>query len=389
MNNHISQLKVFGNITNERVKVEKLNSLIRKDRKIDLEILDSFPLNTFGESTDEVLVDGSDDLLKAFEKISDVKMDFTEALKDIEYVGLTDEKEIILRFKNEEYGEPFNGTGIYDFTYDFLDSLFEMGRFSKFCIKNSYTDLLNDNISKLIDELPETKRQYRFLKKENKMLLRGLTSTRYNNYDNNLALYLTLYSLHHYAKEYNTSICLQEAHLTDSEISIFFKQNDPIRIANVGNLHFGMYTSNNEIREGTFSLELRYTLEDKNGKSFSGLSDSVFQINHSNGIENISRKLSNTTKIREIREITMNLIKNVKLSTSLTDDSIYFIFQKVLNSTQKLGSETRSKAREIKERIDNTMTIVEAFDKLKDISTNIDERIHLERLYNEILKELN
>ncbi|WP_165571671.1 hypothetical protein, partial [Cytobacillus praedii] len=222
--------------------------------------------------------------------------------------------------------------------------------------------------------------------------LRGITSaSRYNNYDNHLALYLTFISLHRYAKQNSTSFIVDEAFISDSELRAFFKLKDPIKISNIGKIHFGAYVSNNEIRDGKFSLELRYTLENENGKSFSGLSDFVFNFSHATGVNKIKEKLAYSDKINELKGITIDHIKSVKMSKVLTENQLYYIFNKIKSSTKKLGKEAREKANEYynKNVINNTMNIIEAFDKLNEITTEIDERLYLERIYNEVIKEFS
>ncbi|MGR6001442.1 hypothetical protein ACT7C7_26960 [Bacillus cereus] len=82
-----------------------------------------------------------------------------------------------------------------------------MGKYGKFCIKNGYRDLLRENIEQLLVKLGEVEKQYRLLKIDNEYCLRGITSLRYRNYDNHLALYLSLLSIHSYAKKIKS--CLQ------------------------------------------------------------------------------------------------------------------------------------------------------------------------------------
>ncbi|MGE7879900.1 hypothetical protein [Peribacillus muralis] len=388
MKNHIFQVELNGHTNSTPAQFKDLKYLIR-DSELDKLVADTFPLSDFTPNSN-LLINGSKELLSYFEKVDEEKLDIIEELQNIEYIGLSDDKEIILRFNNEEYDEDFNATGVYDFTYDFLDNTFNMGKFSKFCITNSYNDILKENITQLFDKLPSLTKQYRLIKNKNKWFLRGLTSTRYNNYDNHLAIYLTLISLHKYSKEQNTTFNLEKAFLSDSEINIFFSQNETINIQNLGEVFFGVYVSNNEIKEGTFSLELRYTVVNEKGRNFSGLSNHVFNINHSLGIKNVKEKLSFSDRINELKNITVQHISNIKI-TKLTENQLYMIFKKIHSSTQKLSKEARDKAKDYYDTnlVNNTLTIIDAFDKFNEITTDVEEKIYLERIYNEVLKELN
>ncbi|ANC78265.1 hypothetical protein ABE65_016240 [Fictibacillus phosphorivorans] len=388
MKNHIYQIEINNVSNSAAAQFKDLKYLIRES-DLDKLIGESFPLQEFNLES-KLLIDGSKELLSSFEKVDEEKLDIIEELKNIEYIGLSEDSEIILRFKNEVFHEDFNAAGVYDFSYDFLDNSFNMGKFSRFCISNSYNDLLKENITQLFDKLPSLKKQYRFIKNNNEWFLRGLTSTRYNNYDNHLAIYLTLISLHKYSQKNQTKFNLEKAFLTDSEINIFFIQQNPIKISNFGEIQFGVYVSNNEIKEGTFSLELRYTVINEQGKNFSGLSNFVFNISHSTGISNVKEKLAFSDKINELKEITIQHITNIKKS-KLTENQLYMIFRKIHSSTQKLSKEARDKAKNYYDSslVDNTLTIVDAFDKFNEITTDVEERIYLERIYNEVIKEFN
>ncbi|MCU4823260.1 hypothetical protein OCA00_16650 [Bacillus cereus] len=388
MKNYIFQVEINSQLNSSPAQFKDLKHLIRES-ELDKLIGETFPLNEFN-SESNLLINGSKELLLYFEKVDEEKLDIVEELKNIEYIGLSDDHEIILRFNNKLFDEDFNATGIYDFSYDFLDNAFNMGKFSKFCISNSYNDLLRENITQLIEKLPSLKKQYRLIKNKNEWFLRGLTSTRYNNYDNHLAIYLTLISLHKYSKENQTSFNLEKAYLSDSEIKIFFSQQNPIKIPNLGEIYFGVYVSNNEIKEGAFSLELRYTVVNEQGKSFSGLSNYVFNINHSTGISNVQEKLSFSDKINELKDINIQHIMSIKMN-KLSDNQLFMIFKKIHSSTQKLSKEARDKAKDYYDStlVNNTLTIIDAFDKFNEITTDVEERIYLERIYNEVLKELS
>jgi hypothetical protein len=388
MEKHLFKVHMRGNENSPSASFGQLKYLIRES-EVDKVIEENFPLTDYNNK-EFLLIKGSEELLKCFEKVDEEKLDIIEQLGNIEYIGLSDEYEIILRFIDEKSGD-FNATGIYDFTYDFLDDVFHMGKFSRFCISKRHYDLLKENIDELIKKMPLIKRQYRLLKSNDNWFLRGITSTRYNNYDNHLSLYLTFISLHRYAKQNNTSFIVDEAVLTDSELRVFLRQHEPIEIPKVGKIYFGAYVSNNEIREGTFSLELRYTIQNESGRSFSGISDFVFNLSHSTGVSNVKEKLSYSDKINELKEITLEHIKSIKLSEKLSENQLYLIFNKIETSTQKLGRATRDKAKEFRNNhtVNNTMSIIDAFDKLRDITSDIDEGLYLERIYNQVINSLS
>ena len=384
MNRHLIQRVILDYINPTPAKFNDLKFLIR-DSELDILISEKFPLNSF-DLESKLLINGSKDLIMNFETVDEDKMDIIEELKNIEYIGFS-EDEIILRIKSELFEE--NATAVYNFTNDFFESVFNMGKFSKYCISNAYYELLKENITYLTKRNPSLKRQYRLIYKNNVWFLRGITSTRYNNYDNHLAIYLTLISLHKYSLINNTEFNIEKAYLTDSEIHIFFEQPRPIKLSNSVEIYFGFYLSNSEIREAAFSLELRYKVINEHGKQFSGLSNYVFNINHSTSIKNIEEKLFFSDRINEIIERVVQLIISIS-NQKLTENQIYLIFKRILSLNHKLSKETRENANNYQDTniINNSLTIIEAYDKLNEITTDVDEIIYLERIYDELLKDI-
>lgn len=378
------QRNCLGCSNQSPAEFKDLKHLLRGS-EIDNLVDSQVPLCDF-ELESELLIDGSKQLVDIFYDIDNEKLDLVEKLKDIEYIGLSKDKEIILRFKNKEYDE-FNATAVYNFTNDFLD-IFNMGKYSKYCISNTYYDLLKENITKLIEYNSNEERQFRLIEHNNNWYLRGLTSTRYKNYDNHLAIYLTLIALHNYSVTNFTKFNIEKAYLTDSEIHVFFNQSHPIKIHNLVDIHFGVYVSNSEIKEGTFSLELRYTIINNEGKSFSGLSNRIFDIKHTTGIEKFIDKIA-LTNLNEFKDNVLQLILNIS-SRNLSENQIYSILKK-FNSSKLLSKDTKDKIKLCydNELVNNTYTIIEALDKLNEIETDVEEKVYLERINNDVLKELN
>ncbi|PGF09646.1 hypothetical protein [Bacillus pseudomycoides] len=385
----LSESQISGDLS----ELKDLNVFIKEDRVLDDEIRQAFPLNNYGDVKDKLLIFGVEELIKLFDVVDREKLDIPEKLSNIKYIGLSDDNQIILAFKDTEGSDEITSKGIYDFTYSFLNEVFQMGKFSKFCIKNGYKDLLRENIEQLLVKLGEVEKQYRLLKIDEEYYLRGITSLRYRNYDNHLALYLSLLSIHSYAKENKKTFTIETAHMTDSEIRVFFKQLDPVEIPDFGDLYLGVYVSNNEIGDKAFSLELRYSIVDANGNHFSGLNkleDAIFYLNHSTGVKNSKEKIKNIFTLKERQDLLVNYITNIKNADKLSESVIYLLFKKLASSTQKLSSTTRSNANKLKNDkvINNTMNLIEIFDKVGQITKDLDEQIVLERIYNEVISEL-
>ncbi|MBA2873165.1 hypothetical protein HNQ85_003503 [Anoxybacillus calidus] len=392
MGKHLYSTMLSGEIcSSEGALIRDLKYLIKEERELDDQVREFFPLEAYGELDEELKIRGSRELLAAFDQIDAEKQDFIETLENIELIGFSDKNQIILRFKKDD----LNATGIYNFTYEFLNDLFDMGMFSKFCLERGYTDLLRENIEELFEKLKTEKRQYRLIKHQDDWFLRGITSTRYNNYDNHLAIYLILLALHSYAKKNKTFFIIEKAYMSDSEIKVFFQLENPIVVPGVGEVYFGALLSNNEIRDKTFSLELRYKIVDKtNNFSFgavSKLEDAVFNINHSTSVNNVREKIQNVFNLEEYKNLMLGYINELKHVSTLSADVIYLLFKKITNSKQKLSTQTKKKAKDLydKNLINNTMNLIELFNRVSEITSDVEESIYLERIYHEVILELS
>lgn len=386
MNNHL-YYSLLDNLGEGYAKLSDLKYFVREDTEPDITIAAKFPITYFGSPGDTLKIKGTDTLLSAFEAIRAEKLDFVEKLEHIEYMGLTDGHEIILHFKNDS----LTASSVYDFSHDFFDELFDMAKFANFCIRYEYYDLLRDNLTRLFTERKTSEKQFRLIQKNGDFFLRGLTSSRYQNYDNNIALYLSILNLHKFATENNVSYRISRARLSDSEVRVFFEQEQPTEIPSLGKVYFGIVVSNSEVREGAVSLELRYRLVDKDGRSFAAtdLKDSVLNINHITGVERMESRLSRIQNLSSIQNSIVTLITGLQNMKTLSKDAMYRLYQKIVYS-KNFKANTKAKFKELYDQndVDNAATLVEAFEKVNSITSDLDEKTFLERVYHELITEL-
>lgn len=381
-------------ITNDKIKISNLRQLIRDDlegREIDAEIGQIFPLAELGNPDTQIRIEGSKSLLNSFNEIDAEKIDLTETLNNIEFIGFSDKKEVILNFVEDGW----SATGIYDFSNEFLDEIFHMGKYAKFCLDLDQQDLIKDNIKQMQELIPETEKQYRFLMSDDEILIRGLTSTRYNCYDNHLAMYIVLYNLHKYATEQNIMFRVTKGFLSDSEIRIYFEQTNPISIEGVGNVKFGAYLQNSEIKDSKLYFEFRYELSDMTNpnKIFAArpdINDAILQIQHSKSLKNLSSSIQRIWHLNEMQQTMIDHIRRLRQVQHLSEDTLYWIYRQIIRSRDSFSTKTRDQFRLMYDGrlIDNTLSIIEAFDLINTITTNIEERILLERIYHRVLTDI-
>lgn len=369
-----------------KAKINDLKYFIR-DYELDETIFKKLPLELLGKTDKYLPINGSRELIDLFEKIDAKKIDITEVIDNIKFNGVTEKNEIILNFVDDE----LVASGIYNFTYQFFEELFDMGKYEEFCFKNNLQDVINENIVKLFEKFKETKKQYRLIEQNQKWYLRGITSIKYNNYDNNIAIYITMLLLSKLSIDRKMGISVKSAYISDSDIKVFFEQDNYKKVDGVGNVYFGVLLTNGEIRNSQFSLEVYYRIEAKN-LSFTAipeLKDSIFSINHTLGIDLLITKVQKIDELINIENSMLTYIKSIKDIKEVSENILYNLMLKITQS-RILISETKENFKNIydKNLINNSMTLLQVFDKVDKITIDIDEKIYLQRIYNEIIKDL-
>ncbi|MEE6452668.1 hypothetical protein RAH41_19060 [Gottfriedia acidiceleris] len=385
----------LNNFSPTQAKMKDLQHLLKEEREVDQSIKKFFPLKEYGQLDERLKIYGSLALIEGFQNVNDDKYDQPDKkLKDIKFEGFTEQNNIILKFLEDgEFLQDTVAEGEYSFTNDFLNHFFQMGYFSKFCFKHGYQDLLSSCIDELMEKRKEADSQYRLIMKDEKHYIRGLTSTKYNNYDNHIAIYLTLLSLHAYAKKENVYFKITHARLTDSDIEIFIEQETPTNIPDIGNIYFGVYVSNNEIGKKAFSIELIYKFVDLDGESYRAFSsENVFKINHSTSLKNVQKQLENINNLEKIKKETLEQIHYVINNPEVDDNTLYeMVYREIDRRTRIFSSNTRKNARELydESHINNKMTIIKIFHQITQITDNDEEKLNLERIYHDVLIRMN
>lgn len=388
MQKHLHYIPI-QNLQKDTVELKELDKLIRTEMSLDNTVIKTFPITEFGKDSDELKVSGSKALLEAFYRIDNVKYDLIYEYKDIKFLGLTEDNEIIFEFEKDD----ITASGVYEFTNDFYD-LFEMRKYAKWLMKHELKDLISENLIKLLDKQKDKKKQFRFIKEGETNFLRGFTSTSYKNYDNNLCIYLILLALHKQSKKNKIDFRIEKAYLSDSAFKIYFEQEKPISIEGLGDVYFGAYAANNEIRDTQFSFEIRYKIVDPRDSNiyFSAmpnLNDSVFEIKKNYKVETIQERFHKINRIKEIQDSMIEYIKELKKVSEITTDELRRLYRKITDS-RNFTAGTKSNFTDLynKNLVQNTYNILQLLNKVYSITTDLDELNYLERIYNEFISEI-
>jgi hypothetical protein len=327
-------------------------------------------------------IKGSKEVLELYNSIDNEKMDFILPLSEVEYNGFHNNNEIILEL------DGYRATGIYNFTGSFLESLFHMKRFGNFCFTHGERELLDENIQKLMTTQKEEVRLFRFLMDGDALFLRGLTTIRYKRYDNNIAIYLALNSLHRYSEENGVHIYVEKADITDSCLDITFVQEENFRIDKDTFVKVGVRLTNNEISVGKLSMQFIYTIYDGKNHQFRAIGDTVIGIIHTYQIPTIEEKIKNFRNLSKYTNETIQYINAIKNRNRLDRDQLSLIFHRLSRTKDnKLTKKSRDTIDALyrEEVIGNTYSLIELFGRIDSLITTIDEKLFLQVVFNELI----
>lgn len=355
-----------------------------------------YPIKNFGDPKSLMNIFGSKAFIEKYYNIDDKKCDITCTYDNLKYLHLNDEtKNIIFKFTFPDSNEELFAESIYHFESDFLSN-FNAKKYIDYCKKNQYTNLIETNISSLLNLEKETKKQFRLLKNDkDTWFIRSCTSNRYNNYDNSIVIYLTFLAINKYALEKNINFIITNSFISDSYLHINLEHSESIKLKDIGFLHLGIEIINGEIRNRTIQTNLRYTFSDKNNNTiFSAcFHQPIFKIIHTTRIENINQSLSQLSHLNLLEEKLEDFIAEILKVEKLTEDKTHFIFNKLLEkikSNENLSQKTKSKFKteEFKQLVSNTMSLLQFMNKVQSVETDIDEKSFIERIINDVINDL-
>lgn len=344
-------------------------------------------------SEDECNIAGSRKIIKLFNQINNQKKDMLIPIEDISLAGF-DEQNLILAFKEQAGGDgqiASNATGIYSFSGDFLDQHFCLEKFAAYCFRKNERDLLRETIEHLLKNTIGREKQYRLIygtgAHENEVYLRAITSDSYKNYDNNIVMYLALNSMHMYSKRTGNKVYIESAIITDSSLDMSMKIEKRIAIGGTFFVEIGVNVSNSEIREGAVLFEFIYTIIDSKGNKSTAIGDSVVKIQHNNVTQTVRERMAHLNFLDDHSDNVLMGITETRLAAKLNEDQLFVIFEKFSRS-KILTSGTKIKLSQFQkdEIVDNTFTIIELFSKLEALDTTIEDKVFIQKKFDEFLR---
>ena len=143
-----------------------------------------------------------------------------------------------------------NTVPIYSATNDFFSELYQMEKYASKLIKDGYKDIVEANL-RMLKGIQTLTKKFRILhdREEDNFYLRAIISlSSYFNYDNNIAIVISLLALHEEMKKYDIKYRLKVCEYNESFISMFFESSKAKELQNIGYVRNLIEVSNDEIK---------------------------------------------------------------------------------------------------------------------------------------------
>lgn len=292
--------------------------------------------------------------------------------------------------------DEFVTTPIYSSHTDFFSDLYSMDRYAKKLISNGHKDLVFLNFEYLkkikLNEI-ETNKVYRIIRDiNNQYYLRAITSRRYYDYNNRIAAFIGLITLHNEMKNSKSKFIVQKCEYNESYIRIFFKSNKSNAISKVGNFDNIIEVSNDEIKREALRFNCIYSLnfEGKSGNNMLFIKpkkakSSILSIKHS--VLPITA-LNQLAELSNYTEIEKELLDDIReIAKIKKPDEIKFLVRQKIDKAKSndISKYKKNLLDAMSNKVESLAELLEMFNKLDLLTEDIDAKEYLRYVVYEAL----
>jgi hypothetical protein len=245
-----------GTINDNGVHVKKVLELV-KDYPSYKEFYRLLEINKIKD--DFIKIPGAARLISAMITVNKLftKFDLESSYQDLEF---DDSEDFSITFKNISdievnsiiESDEFTAKPIYSSRSDFFAGLFNMDKYATTLLGEKLRDLVNTNlkaIQKVFNERSVAAKKYRILLDSNgNYFLRAITSKRYYDYNNNIAVFIGLIVLHKEMLTSNNKFIVNRCEYNESYVRIYFENVQKQELPNVGFIKNIIEVSNDEVK---------------------------------------------------------------------------------------------------------------------------------------------
>lgn len=312
---------------------------------------------------------------------------------------------LMITFKNiddEEINElissdEFTASPIYSAKSDFLSGLFSMEKYANKLMDSGYNDLVEYNLNevKSIYENNDVRaKKYRILlDNDGNYFLRAITSNRYYDYNNNIAVLVGLITLHKEMLISKNKFIVQRCEYNESYVRIYFESLEDKELPNVGYINNIIEVSNDEIKREAmrFStvISLSYTSkEEKNISLFikpQRTKSKILSIKHNELPKTAFEKLAMLVNYKEVQNELFEDLK--RIGEIKKPDQIKHIIRNKINRARagELKNSKNNILSELTTQVKTLTELLELLNKIELLTEDIDSKEYLRYIIYEAL----
>lgn len=383
------------------VQVKKALELIKFSRFYD-EFYEL--LNIKDMEGDFISIPGAERLVNTMIQIENSfeKFDLDSSFQNLEF---NPTEKFSITFKNIEderlntmiESDEFTAQPIYSSQSDFFSGLFNMNKYADSLINKGFKDLVYSNlkaIKQILTIIPVKDKRYRIIRDlENNYYLRAITSKRYFDYNNNIAVFIGLITLHKETKSSKAGFIVQRCEFNESYVRVFFKSNEIKELTNIGRLENIIEVSNDEIKREALRFSCAFSINyGKNNEEDKAIyikpqraKANVLSIKHNILPETAIQEL---VELSNYKNVQAELLEEIKaISEIKKPDQIKFLVMRKIKSAKssELKKSKNNILSELTNKVNNLTELLEMMHKIEMLAEEIDAKEYLRYLVYEAL----
>ncbi|QEE50436.1 hypothetical protein FUA48_12890 [Flavobacterium alkalisoli] len=330
------------------------------------------------------------------------KFDLESTYNNLEFDTTDGFKITFKNIENEEINQltssdEFTAVPIYSAQADFLSGLFSMEKYANKLMDNGHNDLVQYNLNRVksIYESSDNKaKKYRvLLDNEGNYFLRAITSKRYYDYNNNIAVFIGLITLHKEMLSSKNKFIVQRCEYNESYVRTYFESLEEKELPNVGYINNIIEVSNDEVKREAMRFSTVISLsyvskEDKNISLFikpQRTKSTILSIKHNELPQTAFENLAMLVNYKEVQNELFEDLK--KIGEIKKPDQIKHIIRDKINRARagELKSSKNNILSELTTQVKTITELLELLNKIELLTEDIDSKEYLRYIIYEAL----
>ncbi|MGY6543480.1 MAG: hypothetical protein ACXIU2_01670, partial [Cyclobacteriaceae bacterium] len=366
-------------VSDTGIKVEEIIPLL-KGNKFEKELLESLEIDNIKEEF--ISIPGANTALSRLMAVDRdyKKIDHETSYRSLEFDSTRKSKEefaIVFEGVTEE-DENITALPIYSARTDFFEKMNGMDKYASQLFSKGLSNIVYANLELLQKNSKATKNKsiFRLLKEyeRNIFFLRAIVSTSYRNYDNKVALFVALISLHKSSKATGNKFRISNFEYSESYVRIYFESNRSEQLKNFGEVTQLIEVSNDEIKNRALNFKclLKICYYDKNKKIEGEIiakpqttgKYSILRITHGQNVPTAIKMLNDISKVDSITNTVFEDAKNI--SEIDKPDFIRDLVKRKIDNARvdELKEHKNALIRELETKVTNMYDLLKLFNKL-------------------------